>query len=50
MRAVNSSIGLATAALAGLAFVLPAQAIEIDLLLGPAPAVMRAIVAREPVD
>ena len=34
MRAVNSSIGLTAAALAGLAFVLPAQALEIEQLLG----------------
>ena len=34
MRAVNSSIGLTTAALAGLAFALPAEALEIDQLLG----------------
>ena len=34
MSAVNSSIGLTAAALAGLAFVLPAQALEIEQLLG----------------
>jgi hypothetical protein len=34
MRALNSSIGLTAAALAGLAFVLPAQALEIEELLG----------------
>ncbi|MGL4297261.1 MAG: hypothetical protein ACRC2G_09205 [Aestuariivirga sp.] len=34
MRALNSSIGLTAAALAGLAFVLPAQALEIEQLLG----------------
>jgi hypothetical protein len=34
MSALNSSIGLTAAALAGLAFVLPAQALEIEQLLG----------------